>query len=148
MPSFRTCAFIDPIKPKYAIILSPRQILPSIGGLLITCERVGQVCFVRTLLTNYRTCQAFNLALELLKPRPPFRADEKYPRGSFPRGGFPGAALGARDRSLGRSISGWLSVSCPRGAHGSLRCLAPRLCVRRARQDLQKSLNLSGASSV
>ena len=114
MPSFRTCAFIDPIKPKYAIILSPRQILPSIGGLLITCERVGQVCFVRTLLTNYRTCQAFNLALELLKPRPPFRADEKYPRGSFPRGGFPGAAFGAHDRSLvGRSIGGRLPVSCP-----------------------------------
>ena len=43
---------------------------------------------------------------------PPFRADEKYPRGSFPRGGFPGAAFGARDRSLGRSIGGWLSVSC------------------------------------
>src|SRR5262245_2732487 len=44
---------------------------------------------------------------------PPFRADEKYPRGSFPRGGFPGATFGARDRSLGRSIGGWLPVSCP-----------------------------------
>ena len=49
-------------------------------------------------------------------PRPPFRADEKHP-GSFPRGGFPGAAFGARDRSLGRSIGGWLPVSCQRLPH-------------------------------
>src|SRR6516165_5088470 len=36
---------------------------------------------------------------------PPFRADEKYPRESFPRGGFPGATFGAIDRSL--AIGGW-----------------------------------------
>ena len=32
MARFRTCAFIDPIKPKHAIIFSPRQLLPSIDG--------------------------------------------------------------------------------------------------------------------
>src|SRR5262249_6343232 len=45
-------------------------------------------------------------------PRPPFVQMKNTPGGSFPRGGFPGAAFGARDRSLGRSIGGWLPVSC------------------------------------
>src|SRR5262249_5269552 len=45
---------------------------------------------------------------------PPFRADEKHPRGSFPRGGFSRRGIRrARDRSLGWSIGGWLPVSCP-----------------------------------
>src|SRR5215471_11266221 len=44
------------------------------------------------------------------------------PGGSFPRGGFPGAAFGARDRSLGRSIGGWLPVSCP--GTEAFRCLS------------------------
>src|SRR5215831_18363783 len=36
----------------------------------------------------------------LLHPAPPFVQMKNTPRGSFPRGGFPGAAFGARDRSL------------------------------------------------
>jgi hypothetical protein len=39
-------------------------------------------------------------------PRPPFVQMKNTPGGSFPRGGFPGAAFGARDRSLSRSIGG------------------------------------------
>src|SRR5262249_41567957 len=45
-------------------------------------------------------------------PPPPFVQMKNTPRGPFPRVGFPGAAFGARDRSLGRSIGGWLQISC------------------------------------
>src|SRR5262249_52342235 len=38
---------------------------------------------------------------------PPFPADEKYPRGSFPRGGFPGAAARTIDHWVGRSAAGY-----------------------------------------
>src|SRR5215831_17452225 len=43
---------------------------------------------------------------------PPFRADERYPGGPSRGADFPGAAFSARNRSLGRSIGGWLPVSC------------------------------------
>src|SRR5215510_7716518 len=52
---------------------------------------------------------------------PPFRADEKYPRGSFPRGGFPGAAFGTRDRSL---VDRRLATSFMSRDGRALRCLS------------------------
>src|SRR5262252_6577932 len=46
-------------------------------------------------------------------PRPPFVQMKDTPGGPSRGADFPGAAFGARDRSLGRSIGGWLPVSCP-----------------------------------
>src|SRR6516165_621119 len=58
----------------------------------------------------------------LLHPAPPFVQMKNTPGGPFPRGGFPGAAFGARDRSLGRSIRRWLPISCPVADRPSAAC--------------------------
>ena len=62
--------------------------------------------------SNWRFREWFVCGSGPAPPRPPFVQVKNTPGRSFPRGGFPGAAFGARDRSLGRSIGGWLPVSC------------------------------------
>src|SRR5215831_12764058 len=76
-------------------IFSQKNLAKKLGRVLQP-EISGMVC------VRVRSCST----------PPPFRADEKYPRGVLPEGRISRAAFGARDRSLGRSIGDWLPVSC------------------------------------
>jgi len=64
MTSFHAFVFINPIEPKHAIIFPPRQLLPSIDGVLIACGHPNTLKVHYDMITMWRDVDTTAIAFD------------------------------------------------------------------------------------